>query len=232
MSLKTSNICIFFTQSRKIYTWQKTFTQAPPVVPVTYMRYAPLSPRLLLLFIIISRGRLFANDHPDRLVFCNWSPRGAGFFEINIGMGRPFANDHLDGPAFCKWSSRFHYFTLSFYFQTFLVQCILVYHQVKERPHWLETIPWGERLNPQKAAKQSCKNKLHLEVVEALPLGLPKTRAIVWSERSGGAEPPWTTPRWSGSPNSVLKGKSFIPVLLWMKFLIMDESDNSYPQVQ
>ena len=39
MSLKKSNICIFFTQSGKIYTWQKIFTQAPPVVPVTNMRY-------------------------------------------------------------------------------------------------------------------------------------------------------------------------------------------------
>ena len=39
MSLKKSNICIFFTQSGKIYTWQKFFTQAPPVVPVTNMRY-------------------------------------------------------------------------------------------------------------------------------------------------------------------------------------------------
>ena len=27
MSLKKSNICIFFTQSGKIYTWQKIFTQ-------------------------------------------------------------------------------------------------------------------------------------------------------------------------------------------------------------
>ena len=30
----------FFTQFGKIYTWQKIFTQAPPVVPVTNMRYA------------------------------------------------------------------------------------------------------------------------------------------------------------------------------------------------
>ena len=30
----------FFTQSGKIYTWQRFFTQAPPVVPVTNMRYA------------------------------------------------------------------------------------------------------------------------------------------------------------------------------------------------
>ena len=42
MSLKKSNICIFFTQSGKIYTWQKIFTQAPPVVPVTNMRYVSL----------------------------------------------------------------------------------------------------------------------------------------------------------------------------------------------
>ena len=33
----------FFTQSGKIYTWQKIFTQAPPVVPVTNMRYAQQS---------------------------------------------------------------------------------------------------------------------------------------------------------------------------------------------
>ena len=39
MSLKKSNICIFFTQSGKNYTWQKFFTQAPPVVPLTNMRY-------------------------------------------------------------------------------------------------------------------------------------------------------------------------------------------------
>ena len=30
----------FHVQSRKFYTWQKKFTQAPPVVPVTNMRYA------------------------------------------------------------------------------------------------------------------------------------------------------------------------------------------------
>ena len=30
----------FLTQSGKIYTWQEIFTQAPPVVPVTKMRYA------------------------------------------------------------------------------------------------------------------------------------------------------------------------------------------------
>ena len=29
----------FFTQSGKNYTWQKFFTQAPPVMPVTNMRY-------------------------------------------------------------------------------------------------------------------------------------------------------------------------------------------------
>ena len=29
----------FHVQSRKFYTWQKKFTQAPPVVPVTNMRY-------------------------------------------------------------------------------------------------------------------------------------------------------------------------------------------------
>ena len=33
------HVCIFFTQSGKINTWQKMFTQAPPVVPVTNMRY-------------------------------------------------------------------------------------------------------------------------------------------------------------------------------------------------
>ena len=32
----------FFTQSGKIYTCQKFFTQAPPVVPVTNMRYEAL----------------------------------------------------------------------------------------------------------------------------------------------------------------------------------------------
>ena len=31
----------FHVQSRKFYTWQKKFTQAPPVVPVTNMRYVP-----------------------------------------------------------------------------------------------------------------------------------------------------------------------------------------------
>ena len=30
---------VFFTQSGKIYTWQNFFTQAPPVVSVTNMRY-------------------------------------------------------------------------------------------------------------------------------------------------------------------------------------------------
>ena len=35
ISLKKSNVCSFFTQSGKIYTWQKFFTQAPPVMPVT-----------------------------------------------------------------------------------------------------------------------------------------------------------------------------------------------------
>ena len=39
MSLKKSNLCIFFIKSGKIYTWQNFFTQAPPVVPVTNMRY-------------------------------------------------------------------------------------------------------------------------------------------------------------------------------------------------
>ena len=39
MWLKKSIICIFFTQSGKIYTWQTTFTQTPSVVPVTNMRY-------------------------------------------------------------------------------------------------------------------------------------------------------------------------------------------------
>ena len=52
MSLKKSNICIFFTQSGKIYTWQKIFTQAPPVVPVTNMRYAPYL--LILIFWILN----------------------------------------------------------------------------------------------------------------------------------------------------------------------------------
>ena len=40
ISLKKSNVCSFFPQSGKIYTWQKIFTHAPTVVPVTNMRYA------------------------------------------------------------------------------------------------------------------------------------------------------------------------------------------------
>ena len=39
ISLKKSNVCSFFTQSGKIYTRKKFFTQAPPVMPVTNMRY-------------------------------------------------------------------------------------------------------------------------------------------------------------------------------------------------
>ena len=39
MTLKKSNVCSFFTQSGKNYTSQKIFTQVPPVVPVTNMRY-------------------------------------------------------------------------------------------------------------------------------------------------------------------------------------------------
>ena len=49
----------------------------------------------------------------------------------------------------------------------------------------------------------------YLEDVEALPLGLPKTRAMVCRERRGGPEPPCATPRWSGSPNSVLKSQNW-----------------------
>ena len=36
---KVKYMHFFFTQSGQIYTWQKIFTQAPPVVPVTNMRY-------------------------------------------------------------------------------------------------------------------------------------------------------------------------------------------------
>ena len=54
MSLKKSNIWIFFTQSGKIYTWHKIFKQAPPVVPVANMRYgyeAIFVPGLVQTFI-------------------------------------------------------------------------------------------------------------------------------------------------------------------------------------
>ena len=138
--------------------------------------------------MITQRGRLFFK------LTSGW----VGLLQMIIRMGWPFVNDH---PDFTLSSFPFSTFLVflqqrssspskQYFFsfksedrgsisRTFLVQCVLVYRQVKEHPHWLETIPWGERLNPQKAAKQSCKNKLHLEVVEALPLGLPKTRAIV-----------------------------------------------------
>ena len=35
-----SNICSFCIQSGKCYTWQNIFTRAPPMVPVTIIRYA------------------------------------------------------------------------------------------------------------------------------------------------------------------------------------------------
>ena len=38
-SLKVLNICSFCVQSGKFYTWQNIFTRAPPVVPVTNIRY-------------------------------------------------------------------------------------------------------------------------------------------------------------------------------------------------
>ena len=38
-SLKVLNICSFCVQSGKFYTWQNILTRAPPVVPVTNIRY-------------------------------------------------------------------------------------------------------------------------------------------------------------------------------------------------
>ena len=40
MSLKKNIICSFCVQSGKFYTWHDIFTRAPPVVPVTIIRYA------------------------------------------------------------------------------------------------------------------------------------------------------------------------------------------------
>ena len=39
MSLKSKIYAVFFVQSGKFYTWQNIFTRAPPMVPVTIMRY-------------------------------------------------------------------------------------------------------------------------------------------------------------------------------------------------
>ena len=38
---KSVKYAVFCVQSGKFYTGQNLFTQAPPVVPVTNMRYAP-----------------------------------------------------------------------------------------------------------------------------------------------------------------------------------------------
>ena len=37
-----SNICSFCIQSGKCYTWQNIFTRAPPMVPVTIIRYGSI----------------------------------------------------------------------------------------------------------------------------------------------------------------------------------------------
>ena len=74
---------------------------------------------------------------------------------------------------------------------------------------------WGGSRNSHKYAgmnnqlTSAWKPTNYLEDVEALPLGLPKTRAMVCRERRGGPEPPCATPRWSGSPNSVLKSQNW-----------------------
>ena len=42
MSLKKYILCSFCVQSGKFYTWQNIFTRAPPVVPVTIIRYGEM----------------------------------------------------------------------------------------------------------------------------------------------------------------------------------------------
>ena len=42
-----SNICSFCIQSGKCYTWQNIFTRAPPMVPVTIIRYALVQGQLI-----------------------------------------------------------------------------------------------------------------------------------------------------------------------------------------
>ena len=46
---KSVKYAFFGIQSGKFYTGQNFFTQAPPVVPVTNMRYAPSRPEDLKL---------------------------------------------------------------------------------------------------------------------------------------------------------------------------------------
>ena len=47
-NLKFLYMCSFYVQSGKFYTWQNIFTRAPPMVPVTIIRYvhAEISPHL------------------------------------------------------------------------------------------------------------------------------------------------------------------------------------------
>ena len=92
MSLKKSNICIFFTQSGKICTWQKSFTQAPPVVPVTNMRYESLwRPRMSLTHLTQREhiqticALMFADPSRDQV--CD-SPSGTNrheFYSKSVG---------------------------------------------------------------------------------------------------------------------------------------------------